>query len=457
MSENFKNTSILTEEKKDIENNLLEGSISKAIFIVAGPTMIHMFLETSYHLIDAIWIGMLGSVALAATAASSFILWLVFSACALTEVGVNSLVAKYTGAKEPESVNKVARNGFLFGIFLAFFISLFFILFCEKIFYLMGLESDVISNAICFILPIFVGLPIFTSTTISSAVFRGIGDTKTPLKILSTSLILNAILAPLFIFGIFFPQMGIAGGALATILCQTFAALVSIYLLKKRNIVNNSHFLEFKSFKDIFKIGSPIAVNGVIFCVVYLFLSRVISPFGTGAIAALGIGHRIESISYCISLGFSIAATTLVGQNIGAKNNKRAIDIIWKTLIYVGSVIASISVLILLFREQIAMLFSSDPDVIKNAVLYLIAIGTTEVFLGFEVVMEGVFSGLGNTLPPTIIGLPINILRVPIAYYSSKYFGISGIWWTIGLTTVLKGLILVIWFKKLSKSSIYLK
>ncbi|MFN8577497.1 MAG: MATE family efflux transporter [Candidatus Sericytochromatia bacterium] len=344
----------------------------------------------------------------------------------------------------------------MFGIFLAFLL-LSFIAPCEKIFFLMGLQPDVIDNAICFILPIFVGLPIFTSTTISSAIFRGIGDTKTPLKILSTSLILNAILAPLFIFGIFFPQMGISGGALATILCQTFAALVSIYLLKKRKIVNNSRFLDFNSFKEIFKIGSPIAVNGVIFCVVYLFLSRVIAPFGTSAIAALGIGHRIESISYCISLGFSIAATTLVGQNIGAKNNKRAIDIVWKTLLYLGSIIALISIMVLLFKEQIAMLFSSEPDVIKNAVLYLIAIGTTEVFLGFEVVMEGVFSGLGNTLPPTIIGLPINILRVPIAYYSSKYFGIAGIWWTIGLTTVLKGLILVLWFKKLSKSSVYLK
>jgi putative MATE family efflux protein len=236
MSENNikQNTSTLNIEEQNIyTNNILEGSIPKTIYIVAAPTMIHMFLETSYHLIDTIWIGMLGSIALASVAASSFILWLIFSACSLAEVGVNSLVARYTGAKDHISVNKIARNGFLFGIFLAFFIAITFILSCEQLFYLMGLEPDVISNALCFILPVFVGLPIFTSTTISSAIFRGIGDTKTPLKVLSATLILNAILAPLFIFGIFFPEMGIAGGALATIICQSFAALTNIYLLKK--------------------------------------------------------------------------------------------------------------------------------------------------------------------------------------------------------------------------------
>lgn len=433
------------------ENTILEGNIAKTIYIVAAPTMINMFLETAYHFIDAIWIGMLGSVALAAVAASSFLLWLIFSACTLVEIGVNSLVAQYTGAKNLEAVNKVSRNGFIFGILLSFLISVIGITNLDHLFSLMNLEADVVDSAICFMLPVFAGLPIFVLTIISSAIFRGSGDTKTPLKILSSTLILNAILAPLLIFGIFLPKMGIAGGALATVICQTIASSVSIFLLKKRKIINSdSKFFDINIFKNIAKIGSPIAFNGVIFCFVYIFLTRIVSPFGTESVAALGIGHRVESLAYCISVGFSIAATTLVGQNIGAKNFERAREIAWKITSYVVSVMLIISITILLFKERIAMIFTKDPEVIANTSGYLTAIGYTEVFLGIEIVMEGVFSGLGNTLPPTIIGLPLNLLRLPMAYYMAKAFGIDGIWWTIGITTLLKGVLLLLWFKFIS-------
>lgn len=454
LHEENKSTNISVENLEDkensIQNRILEGSIPKTIYLVAAPTMIHMFLETSYHFIDAIWIGMLGSVALAAVASASFVLWLIFSACTLVEVGVNSLVAKYSGANDKEAVNKISRNGFLFGIFLSFFIALIGILTAENTFYLLGLENDVIYNALCFMLPVFVGLPVFVTTIITSAIFRGIGDTKTPLKVLSLTLILNGLIAPLFIFGIVFTQMGIAGGALATILCQSLASIVNVTILKKRKVINNESFFDLNSFKEIAKIGSPIAVNGVIFCIVYLFLTRVISQYGTEPVAALGIGHRVESLGYCISVGFSIAATTLVGQNIGAKNYKRAKEIAWKIASYIGVLMMFISINILLFKDKIARVFTQDPEVIANASGYLTAIGYTETFLGFEIVMEGVFSGLGNTLPPTIIGLPLNILRVPVAYFMAKYYGIDAIWWTIGITTMLKGIILLIWFRYIS-------
>lgn len=437
--------------KIEVKNNLLEGSISKTIYIVAAPTMIHMFLETAYHFIDAIWIGMIGSVALAAAACSSFILWLISSACILVEVGVNSLVAKYTGANDPEAVSKVSRNGLVFGLLLSFIISIIGITNAEFLFSLMNLEQDVIDNALCFMLPIFVGLPAFVSLIISSAIFRGIGDTKTPLKVLSFTLVLNGILAPLFIFGIFFPKMGIAGGAFATVICQTIASVINISILKKRKVVNlKNNFFDSQIVKEIAKVGSPIAFNGVIFCLVYVFLTRIVSEFGTESVAALGIGHRVESLAFCISMGFSIAATTLVSQNMGAKNFTRAKDIAWKITSYAGSVMLLVSLFILLFKENIAMLFTKDPAVIASASGYLAAIGYTEIFLGFEIVMEGVFSGLGNTLPPTIIGLPLNLLRLPLAYYLSRSFGADGIWWTIGITTTLKGVILLIWFKYIS-------
>jgi putative MATE family efflux protein len=431
-------------------NNLLEGSIAKTIYLVAAPTMIQMFLETSYHIIDAFWIGMIGPVALAAVASASFLLWMIFSCCALIEVGVNSLVAKYYGAGDPNSVNKTGVYGIRYGILISVFISIIGIPAIEPVYNLMGLQPDVIDSAICFIIPCLIGLPFYTVGIACYAIFRGTGDSKTPLKILASTLIFNAVLAPLLIFGTGpFPELGIAGGAISTLIAELIATFISLIILKKKKLIVNieGKFFEKDTIIEITKIGAPIAINGVIFCIVYLFLTRIISQFGTAPVAALGIGHRVESLGYCISVGFSIAATTLVGQNTGAKNYKRANAIAWQINWYATEVMLVISILILIFRKNIAGLFTEDPAVIIAASGYLMAIGYTEIFLALEIVMEGVFSGKGNTLPFTLIGLPLNILRVPVAFLLADIYGIDGVWWTIGFSTALKGILLVLWFK----------
>ena len=410
--------------------------INKAIILVAGPTMIQMFLETSYHIINAIWIGMLGSIALAASASSSFFLWMIFSCCSLIEVGINSSVARSFGAKDKEAIEKVSIYGIRYAIFIGFIVSLIGIFFIEKALSLVGLDDNVLDSALCILYPTLIALPIFTIGISIYSIFRGIGDTKTPLKILSSTLILNGFLDPLLIFGYFsFPALGIAGAPIATIICQIIAISISLLVLKQKGYLTTkiSLFkLELKYINEISKVGMPIAFNGVIFCIVYVFITNAISRFGTAPIAALGIGHRIESLGYCISLGFSIAATTLVGQSIGEKNRKKAVDTAYMITYYATGVLFVISILILIFKENIAGIFSSDPEVIKAASGYLTAIGYTEMFLATEIVLEGVFSGLGNTLPTTIIGLPLNLLRVPMAYFLSNLYGVDGVWWTIG-------------------------
>jgi putative MATE family efflux protein len=445
----------LKEENELADSNfLLEGNIARTIYLVAAPTMIQMFLETFYHIIDAFWIGLLGPVALAAVASSSFLLWLIFSWCSLVEVGINSLVARYYGARDFASLIKTGVYGIRFGIFISIIISLIFIPSIARLFEIMGLAPDVTANATCYMIPCLVGLPLYVISSSCYAIFRGVGETKTPLGILLVTLLLNTVLAPLLIFGIWvFPHLGIAGGSIATVISQFISVIISLVLLRRKKLLaKTSKFLEKDFIGKITRIGAPISVNGIIFCVVYLFLTRIISQFGTAPVAALGIGHRVESLGYCISVGFSIAATTLVGQNIGANNEKRANSIAWQITYYSGTVMLLISILILLFRTNISGFFTDDPAVIAAASGYLTAIGFTEVFLAFEIVMEGVFSGKGNTLPFTFVGLPLNILRVPAAYYLSGFFGVDGIWWSIGLSTAFKGFFLLVWFKLSIKS-----
>ncbi|GIW22202.1 MAG: MATE family efflux transporter [Candidatus Sericytochromatia bacterium] len=421
-------------------------SIFRAVYNIAFPTMIQMLLGTSYHIINTIWVGLLGSFSLAGVTSSSFIIWMIFSIVSITEVGVNSLVARYYGAKDNENLNKVSFYGIRLGLIISLIVGLLFLPNLENIFlYIVKLNKDVTSVALTYLIPFICILPLYIISSTCHSIFRGIGDTKTPLKIASFYLTLNALLDPIFIF---YFNFGVSGIAIANFISQLFDITACIYILKNRNIINTKfkNFFDFKVFKSISFIGIPIAANGVIFCIVYLFLTRIISTFGHYPIAALGIGHNTESIAYTFSLGFSIAATTLVGQNIGAKDYYRAHKIAINILYYSCTFTLFYCLILFLFNEKIASIFTKEKEVLNYATNYLKVIAFTEVFLAMEIVMEGIFSGKGNTLPPIIIGLPLNILRIPIAYYLSNFYGANGIWVAIGLTTSLKGIILTIWY-----------
>lgn len=427
-----------------------EKSIAKTIYIVAMPTMIQMLLESSYNIVSAIWIGKLGSIALAGLASASFIVWMLFNLSSLVEIGVNSLVANSFGAKNFDYMKKIGTSGLRFAIIFSFLVMLIAIPFLPKIFKLMGLESNVINAATEYLIIILFGLPAFLIMIINDSVFRGIGDTKTPLKILILSLSINIALTPLLMFGIWiFPELGIAGSAISVVISHIIAACISFALLKKRNLLSkpDKGYIDFEIVKKVLKIGAPIAINGFIFCIVYMFLTKIISQFGTAPIASLAIGHRVESIGYCIFIGFSIASTTLVAQNIGAKHYQKAKDTAWMIILYAGIVGFLFSLFVVLFSVQIASAFTNDTQVIEVASKYLIIIGLTEIFLAWELVTEGIFSGIGNTIPTTVVGLPLNIARIPLAFILAQFWGINGVWIALSVTTLLKGVLLILWLK----------
>ena len=430
--------------------NLLQGSILKTIYVVAAPTMLHMLLETSYQIIDAIWIGMLGPLALAAVASSSFLVWLISELCGLVRIGVNSLTARAVGGKDQKMFHKVSSYGIRCCILFSFLIMVIGVFFVDDVFKTMGLKFHIGVAAKSYFIPIVIGLPLYAMMVTKFAIFRGLGDTKTPLKIIFVMILLNSLLTPTLMFGIgFFPEMGITGAAVASVFSHLFAVVVSFIALKKANYLPHStkKFIELKIAKQILKIGIPISLNGVFFAMIYLFLTRIAIAYGTAPIAALGIGHRVESLPYCLCVGFSIAATTLVAQNLGAKNYARARYTAWGIAGAAAFTAFLISIAMIVLRHEIASVFTKDPLVLAACESYLFIIGFSEVFMALEIIMGGIFSGLGYTIPTTITGLPLNILRIPLAYFLAKYYGMEGIWWAIALTTILKGSFLCIWLK----------
>jgi len=199
----------------------------------------------------------------------------------------------------------------------------------------------------------------------------------------------------------------------------------------------------------IARIGLPIAGQQLVFVCVYWFLIKFVHEFGETAGAAMGIGNRMESFSYLTCYGISVAASTLVGQNLGARNPRRAARCAWGAVGFgIGLTIVT-TALLLAIPELIAGIFSDDPAVLEIATDYLIILGLSQIAMAVEIIFEGAFSGAGDTMPPMVVGVTGSLARIPLAYYLAFTlgWGINGIWWTLTITTVIKAVILGYWFK----------
>ncbi len=430
--------------------------LTRAIFKLAWPPITFMVFLMIFNLIDIWWVGKLGAQALAGVSAASFIVWTLQSLATLVETGVNAMVARYVGAKNPELASRVVGQGLIMAFVLAIGFGVIGFYCQDMIYQYMGLEIGVLHQARSYMFYILIGMTTIFMTFAADAAFRGMGDTKTPLKIISAALILNLLLDPLLIFGVGpFPRLEAGGASLATVFSHGLAVVISIFLLKRRQVhikINwrLSKLFDFGLVWRITRIGAPIAFSGIMFSASYMLLTRVITRYGSEPLAALGLGHRIEGMAYFAAVGFSVAAATLVGQNLGAGKPERAEKAAWLTILYISILMLAVSMGFFFFGKWIVRFFINDPDVIAEGARYLKIIAMFEVFLGFEIVFEGAFGGAGNSLPPMLISVPMTWLRIPLAIVLAHTLGLGsvGIWWAIASTTGMKGLTMALWFRK---------
>ena len=440
---------------------IINRNVHRAIFTLSLPGMISSVLETLYQLVDAYWIGKIGSGALAAIGGSSFILWAVFSLSGLSVNGIATLVAQNIGAGKAENGRLSAGQGMLLNTFSALILAALVYISQNTLYQVMGFDPQVALMARQYMNIILLGLIFSFGFTGLEAVFRGLGDTRTPMIVLAIALTFNAIIDPFLIFGWWgFPALGIAGAAWATIVSELLGLSMLILILARKQYLPKLPFrlpvIQFPLLRKIMAIGAPVAFGGFFFSLIYVFLTRIIAQFGMEAVAAIGIGHRIEGIAWFACVGFSVAASTLVGQNVGAKRWKEAEHAVWLVSAYGVALLMLISAIYYFEPLALMRIFTGDAVVQKIGSDYLKIIALFEIFLGLEVIMEGAFSGAGYTLPVMLVSVPITAARIPLAWLFAIHWqwGIDGIWWAIALTTGIKGILntllfaLGIWKKK---------
>jgi putative MATE family efflux protein len=294
----------------------------------------------------------------------------------------------------------------------------------------------------------FVGL-----TAIS--VLRGLGDMKTPMIGMVSATILNIILDPLLIFGIGpFPELGIDGAALATVISRLFAVIIMMYFIfsSKTKISIKPRYFKFKKFfvKEILRVGIPSSVNQSLMSFGIMVITRIVAYFGPIAIAAYGIGFRLESLVILPVLGIMTAVITIVGQNVGANKFDRAEKTVWAASKLSFVFVFFIALLLFLFPKLWLSIFTNDPLLIQYGVDFLRIMGPAYLFVSVAIIIAGAFQGAGFATPALVMTtIRLFIFAIPLAllFAFTLGFGLKGVWIGAALSTVLSTIISVIWFK----------
>lgn len=436
--------------------NITSGPIVKTIFALAIPVVLGMIMEIALSVVNFFWVGRLGPEAQDAITSSMTIHWAVFSAISLITIGVTAIVSRHVGAKEPDKAAAYVRQALWLALIIGIAITIAGEVFGPFLLVFMKTGEGTMVKALPYLQIFFLTATFFAVTDTCFAVFRAVGDTKTPMIVAAAAIALNMILDPLLIFGLGpFPALGVPGASVATLVSIVFGALTMLALLFKGRAgleVSRAFWVkpQLQSMLKIAKIGAPIATQQIIFIVVYWFLIRVVHHFGESAGAAMGIGNRMESLSYLTCSGFAMAASTMVGQNLGAGDPDRAERCAWGSAGIAVAITACIGLVFVVIPHYVTGIFTTHPQVHAIASDYVFILGLSQVTMALEIVLEGSFSGAGDTIPPMIVLIPGAVIRVPLAYYLAfdAGWGINGVWWTLTITTTIKASILALWFRR---------
>lgn len=429
-------------------HDLTEGKPGKLILQFATPMLIGNVFQQLYNVTDSIIVGkFLGKEALAAVGASFPLIFMLISFIIGIASGSTIIIAQYFGAKDMGRVRKTIDTMYIFLFFASILIAIVGMVFSGPIFRLIKLPEELIPHAALYMNVYLSGMIFFFGFNGTSAILRGLGDSKTPLYFLIISTLANIIFDLLFIV-VF--KWGIAGAALATVLSQAGAFLTTVIYLNRTHEVINLSWRKLDWDRDIFKssirIGVPTGFQQTFVSLGMLALLRIVNDYGTDAVAAYSVAGRIDGLASLPAMNFGQALSTYTGQNIGANKTPRVKLGLVATL-NISTVVALVtSALVIIFREPLMAMFTNDQSVIDIGARYLLIVGGFYIFFSSMFVVGGVMRGAGDTIIPMFITLfSLWIVRIPIAWFLSHRIGIDGIWWAVPIA----------WFFGMSFSYIY--
>ncbi|SHH47454.1 putative efflux protein, MATE family [Clostridium collagenovorans DSM 3089] len=463
------------ENQRECENEYSydKKGLAKYTFKLALPAIMEMVMQTLLGFADMAMVGRLGAIAISAVGLSQTPTDTALGIFAAISVGATALVARAIGAKKREEAGEVAKQALIVSVGLAVFFTVFALMLATPIIKLMGAEADVIADGVSYFKITNMALPFMIVTIIMSGVLRGIGDTKTPMYINGAANILNIIGNFLLIFpsrtislnipfisddiSLFIPGagLGVSGAAISTSISRVIAGFTILYFIlnsKSQLKVNLKKKLRLNLdiIRRMFKVGIPAAIEQFLMRFGMLLFARIIADLGTVTYAAHRVASTAESLSYNAGFGFALAATSLVGQYLGAKDEKMA-ERSGFMAVGMGTIFMSIMGLILFFfPELILRVFTDDPVVIEQATVCLKIVAISQPFLAASMGFSGALRGSGDTtfvLVAAVLGIWGVRLTLTYLFVSVLGWGLFGAWLVMGIDVGFRAILLFIRFK----------
>ena len=413
------------------------------------PIMATSFIQMAYSLTDMAWVGRLGSESVAAVGAVGMLTWMSGSIALLNKVGAEVSVGQSIGARSETDARSFASHNITIALLIALCLGSLLFIFATPILRLFELKEHITENAVSYLRIVSTGLPFVFLSAAFTGIYNAAGRSKTPFYISGTGLIMNIILDPLFIFGF---GWGTMGAALATWMSEALVFSIFIYKLRRKDdLLGGFSFivrLKKKYTRRIIKLGLPVAALNTLFSFVNMFLSRTASEQGGHiGLMAFTTGGQIEAITWNTSQGFSTALSTFIAQNYAA-GQKARVRQAWHTTLWMTGIFGTLcSLLFILFGNEIFSIFVPEAEAYRVGGDYLRIDGYSQIFMMMEITMQGVFYGVGRTVPPAIVSITCNYMRIPVALLLVHMgMGVDAIWWAVCGTTVAKGIILTTWF-----------
>lgn len=399
-----------------------EGSISKAVVLLAIPMILELSLESVFALVDMFFVGKLGENAIATVGLTESVITIVYSIAMGLSTAATAIVARRTGEKAPDAASHAGAQAIVIALFLTVILSLTGVIFAADILRLMGADAAVVADGAVFTRIMFGGSLSIILLFLINGIFRGAGDAAMAMKSLWIASILNIILCPLLIH-----FYGLKGAAIATVIGRSTGVLYQCYHLTrgKKGLLHfrSRHFrIDWPVIRSLVNVGWPATFQFIIASGSWIILARLVAETG-GTAASAGYQIALRNVVFFLlpAWGLSNAAATLVGQNLGAGKIERAEKSVWLTARYNAFFMSFVMILFLVFPAPIIRFFTNDAEVAAYGARALQICGSAYIFYGIGMVMTQALNGAGDTKTPTIINIVgFWLFQIPFAYLLAK-------------------------------------
>lgn len=427
---------------------VLEGPLRRSVLHVALPATAFQLLVFANNFVDYLWVRALGPEAAAGQTAGWTLLWMLLAIGQVFSIGATAVVARRVGEGRHEDALHAAGQGARGAILASLLVGVAGWFAVPFVVAHNASGPEAARHALGYLRAACAGAPLVFLFYACEGVFKGHGDMHRPLRAVATALGLNIVLDPLLIH---VAGLEVLGAALATVVAfGVTGALLAAAAVRRGWMRFRGTGLDLRLVSRIVRIGTPVSLHGIVFSAVYVFVITEVNRVGADrATAALGLGIRLEGFAYMTSVGFAAAAAAIVGQNLGARNLLRAHEGAWLAVRIAAVVSGAWGLLLFVLPHGVVDWMSPGPVTTWFAMDYLAIAAVSFAFTTVEIVLEGAFSGAGDTLPPLLLGLPMTVARVPAAMGAAALgWGVAGIFWALTITSVVRGLLFAFWFAR---------